>query len=524
MTDQTAAPAQVVGVIGAGTMGAGIAQLACRSGARTLLFDADVATGERASTRMRADFDKLVGKGKLEASEADAAYGRLELVSDLAALAACELVVEAIPESLPMKRDLVASLDAIVSSTCVIATNTSSLLVAAIAAGSAHPGRVAGMHFFNPPPVMRLLEVVAGEDTNADALAVTAATGEAMGKSVIIAKDGPGFIVNRTNRPYLLEALKSLSDGLASIEDIDKAMRLGGGFRMGPFELSDLVGIDVGLEVAKSFYDQSFGEPRWRPSPIAERYVAAGKHGRKSQRGYYDYRDGDHRPADPPAPESSGQGGRVAVVGDGALADALRDAAAAAGWAVGDGGADLVLDCRSHRSGALPDGPRAVLCDVGSLRELDETGRAVGFHALAPFDAAKLVELTRRPGTPDDLVVVLERFFGDLGKHTLLVGDAPGLVLGRIVSQIVNEACFAVTEGVGSHEDVDTGLVLALNHPRGPFAWADAIGVDRVLGTLEALQRHTGDDRYRPAPLLKQVVADADQAGSPARFFAPDAA
>ena len=199
-------------------------------------------------------------------------------------------MIEAAPERLEIKRELFARLsDGIVADECVLATNTSSLLVTALAAAARRPERVVGMHFFNPPPVMRLLEVVAGAQSSERALALARAAGEAMGKHVIDAVDGPGFLVNRCNRPFGLEALKLLQERIAPIEEIDRICRMGGGFRMGPFELMDLVGVDVGLDVSRSFYEQSFGEPRWRPSPITVRTVAAGRLGRKSGRGYYEY-------------------------------------------------------------------------------------------------------------------------------------------------------------------------------------------------------------------------------------------
>src|SRR5205807_44008 len=205
----------------------------------------------------------------------------------------------------------------------------------AIGAGAKRPGRVVGMHFFNPAPLMRLLEVVAGAQSSPDALAVARAAGEAMGKVVIDAVDGPGFLVNRCNRPFGLEALKLLQERVAPLQDIDRACRLGGGFRMGPFELMDLVGVDVGLDVSRSFYEQSFGEPRWRPSPITVRTVAAGRLGRKAGRGYYEYpQDGKHREPDPAPGPVGGGDGVVVIAGDSVLAFELSSAAEQAGWRV----------------------------------------------------------------------------------------------------------------------------------------------------------------------------------------------
>jgi 3-hydroxybutyryl-CoA dehydrogenase len=398
----------------------------------------------------------------------------------------------------------------------VLASNTSSIPITSIAPAAADPSRVVGMHFFNPAPLMRLVEVIAGLESGPDALATARATGEAMGRRVIEAADGPGFIVNRCNRPFGLEALKLLAEQAADVETIDRICRLGGGFRMGPFELSDLVGVDVGLEVARSFHELSFGEPRWRPSPLAARQVAAGRLGRKSGRGWYDYEDGPHRPDDPEPPAAGGGDGRLLVIaGELPLADELRGLAAAAGWAVADpaaAGGDvpwLAVECGAARGGPpLQGGPLALLCADGSLHAKDPGGGAAGFHALPPLDGTSLVELTRSPSTTAVAAERAEELFASLGRHVAWVGDAPGLVLGRIVCQLVNEACFAVGEGVGSRADVDDGMVLGLNHPRGPFAWLREIGTGHVLAVLDALRDELGEERYRAAPLLRRLAAE----------------
>ena len=329
-------------------------------------------------------------------------------------------MIEAAPERLALKHEIYALVSEIVSEDCVLATNTSSLLVTAIAAGATDPDRVVGMHFFNPAPLMRLLEIVAGEQSSERALAVARATGEAMGKTVIVAQDGPGFLVNRCNRPFGLEALRLLQERIADIETIDRTMRVEGGFRMGPFELSDLVGVDTGFEISKSFYEQSFGEPRWRPSPIQAKRVAAGLHGRKSGRGYYDYSRDPYRPPDPdPDPADPAAGGAA--------------------------------------------------------------------------------EAKVRP--------------------------TAGGILERILCQVINECAFALGEGVGSAEDIDTGMVLGLNYPRGPLAWADETGLDHVLAVLDGLQEEYREERYRAAPALRGLVR-AGRLGraSGAGFFTYDAA
>jgi 3-hydroxybutyryl-CoA dehydrogenase len=371
------------------------------------------------------------------------------------------------------------------------------------------------MHFFNPPPVMRLLEVVAGEQSGEAALSVARAAGEAMGKVVIDAHDGPGFLVNRSNRPFGLEALRLVQEHVAPLEEVDRICRMGGGFRMGPFELMDLVGVEVGFEIAQSFYAQSFGEPRWRPSMLTARYVAAGRHGRKAGRGYYDYSNDPYRPPDPDPLEPGGGDGVIVVAGDSMLAFELAAAAAGAGWRVVDpAGAEtedapfLILDLSGGEPIEVPlqGGPQAVCCAAGSLAALDPAGGAVGFHALPPLTESNLVELTRGPDTTGAAERAAERFFATLGKHVTWVGDGPGLVLGRIVCQLVNEACFAWAEGVGSVEDIDAGFVHGLNYPRGMLGWADTIGLDQVLAVLDGLYEEQRDERYRAAPALRRMV------------------
>jgi 3-hydroxybutyryl-CoA dehydrogenase len=437
----------ILGVVGAGTMGAGIAQLGCAAGMETVLHDPVPEALERGAESVRAGLAKWAQKGRAEqrASELLEAAGALE------ALARCDLVVEAAPERLELKRELFERLSDVCGEQTVLATNTSSIPVTSLAGAAAHPENVVGMHFFNPPPLMGLVEVIRADQTSERAFEAARAAGEAMDKRVIEAADGPGFLVNRCGRPFYTEALRLVQERVSTPEQVDRICRIGGGFRMGPFELMDLVGIDVGFEVAKSFTELSFGEPRWKPSPLQARKVAAGQLGRKTGRGWYDYSRGEHRPADPEVAEPK-------------LSTAeLREHAQAAGYAA---------------------------CGERSL-----TARgAVGFHVL---EGSVLVELTGERDQGADA------FFAEQGFHTEWVGDAPGLVLGRIVCQLVNEACFAIGEGVGSAEDVDAGLTLGLNHPRGPVAWGGALGFGTVLATIDGLWEERHEERYRAAPLLR---------------------
>jgi 3-hydroxybutyryl-CoA dehydrogenase len=305
------------------------------------------------------------------------------------------------------------------------------------------------MHFFNPPVLMRLVEVVAGEQTSERTLAIASEVARAMGREPIRAADAIGFVANRTARPFTLEALRLLGERIATHDQIDRIVRVGGGFRMGPFELMDLVGVDVNFEVAKSFWEQSSHEPRWQPHPIQARMVAEGRLGRKVGRGYYDYSHGPHRRDDPEPTDRE------------------------PGWS--------------------------------QNAEIEDS---VHFQAFPRLDTATVVELAPTPATTSADAEAAETYFRSMGKHVEWVGEAPGLVLGRIICQIVNEAHFAVGQGVATAEDVDVAMRLGFNWPRGPFEWSEAIGPARVVRVLDELRSELGAERYRVAPLLRRAARE----------------
>lgn len=289
-----------VGVVGAGTMGAGIAQVSALGGYRTAIYELDGKALERGLEQIRDAMQRGAERGRWAEAEAAKALERIVSGTEIDVLADCDLVVEAAPEDLELKRQLFERLASVCGPETVLATNTSSLSVTAIAAAAPGPERIVGMHFFNPPALMKLVEVVAGEESGEPALELTAEVGRRMGRTPIRARDSVGFVANRCVRPLFLESLRMLDEGLASHDEIDRIVRLGAGLRMGPFELMDLIGIDVNFAVARSFWEQSFGEPRWRPNPIQQRMVASGRLGRKAGRGFYAYeKDTPHRPPDP---------------------------------------------------------------------------------------------------------------------------------------------------------------------------------------------------------------------------------
>ncbi len=444
-----------IGVAGAGTMGAGIAQVACLGGFDTYMHDPDwdaLAAGEQ---RLRGDLVKGADRGRWTRAEAEAGSARLRATPRLDDLAGCELVIEAAPEDLELKRKLLDRLAGVCGRDAVLATNTSSLRVGEIAAAVERPERVCGMHFFNPPALMKLVEIVAAESTSEETVAVASDVAERMGRTPVRANDGIGFLANRCVRPFTLEALRLVGERVAPPDQIDRIVRIGGGYRMGPFELMDLVGVDVNLKVAESFFAQSGGEPRWEPHPLQAKLVEAGRLGRKSGHGWYRYDDGPHRPDDPDPPEPA------------------------------------------------PDPPRDP--------ELEDAAR---WLALPDLTEARLVELAPPTEDADRSLSVVGRYFAGLGKHVeCVLRDVPGLVLGRIVAQLVNEACFAAEERVGTPDDIDRAMRLGFNHPRGPFEWGLAIGPQRVLAILDALRSELGDDRYRAAPLLRNWAAEHGPTG-----------
>jgi 3-hydroxybutyryl-CoA dehydrogenase len=384
-----------------------------------------------------------------------------------------------------------------------VATNTSSLSVTAIAAGLPRPERVVGMHFFNPPPRMPLVEVIAGAETSPHAIELARQTARAMGRTPILTRDGIGFVANRVARPFYTEALRIVDEGLATPEVVDGICRAGG-FRMGPFELMDLVGLDTGLAVAESFARQSLGEPRWKPSHTQRRLVAAGRLGRKTGRGFHSYGAGDAAAAGLAVPASDPP--RVSLPGRGSDAIALGERARSAGVAIVDEAPDLAVVFDRAELARVPESaPVAISCAHASLAAAQRPG-SVGFDLLSPIEHASVLELTRLPRSDDDACRAAQALGQALGLEAVWVDDGPGLVLGRIVAQLVNEGCFAVGEGLAAPEDVDLATTLGFNHPHGPIAWGERIGWTAVRDRLDGLWNERREERYRVAPLLQRAA------------------
>ena len=382
-----------VGVVGAGAMGSGIAQVAAQAGHQVVLADANPQATAKARSSIGEVLLKLVEKGKISVAARDTALERIQFIElplgeAITAYGGCGIVIEAIIEELAAKQALFAKLSAAVASDAVLATNTSSLSVASIAAACSRPERVIGIHFFNPAPVLPLVEIVPWLGTDSGVVARALQLVESWSKTPVVASDTPGFIVNRIARPFYGEAIRMLEEGVADVSTIDWAVRELGGFRMGPFELMDFIGNDVNYAVTRSVFEGFFYDPRYRPSLTQRRLVEAGFLGRKSGRGYYDYRPG----------------------------------------------------------------------------------------ATAP-----------KPSRDRDL---------------------GALILDRIVTMLINEAIDAAWLGVASPRDIDLAMTKGMNYPKGPLTWSNELGLGAVLRSMTELQHQFGEDRYRPSPLLRRMVAE----------------
>lgn len=500
----------VVGVVGAGAMGAGIAQVAAQAGHEILLFDAKAGMAEKGRNGILQALDRLVEKGRLARDKREAIADRLKPAADLAELSRCGLIIEAIVEDLGVKKAVFSSLEAIVAPEAILASNTSSISITAIAAGMKHPERIAGLHFFNPAPLMALVEVIAGLASARKVLDTLEGMARAWGKVPVRAKSTPGFIVNRVARPFYAEGLRLLEEGVADPATLDALLREAGGFRMGPFELMDLIGHDVNFAVTCSVFAAYFNDPRFRPSLTQQELVAAGWLGRKSGRGFYEYTAG----ATLPAPGTLDGGPRpkhMVVEGELGAAEPLVARARAAGLSVeritGDGIIRLPGACL-----ALTDGRTATTrVAAGEAKNL------VLFDLALDYVQARRIAIAGAVQAPESAMMAAAGLFQALDMAVSAVDDTPGLVVMRTLAMLANEAAETVLQGVASAKDIDLAMRNGVNYPRGPLEWADAVGPRHVLATLSALQDSYGDDRYRPSALLRRQVASSKL------FFPPSA-
>ena len=490
-------PDVTIGVVGSGAMGRGIAQVAIVAGYRTLLTDQSPAATEDARAFISAMVLRAAEKGRMTGEAAEAALGRLHLVPRLEDLNGCALVIEAIVEELEAKRKLFGELESLVPDDCILASNTSSLSITAIAAACCRPERVAGAHFFNPVPLMKLVEVVDGAHTDlrvGDALMVLVAR---LGHKAVRVKDAPLFLVNHAGRAYSTEALVILDEGVAAPADIDRVMHEVAGFSMGPFELLDLTALDVSHPAMESSFAQFYGEPRMRPSPETKHRLDAGLLGRKSGAGFYRYRDGKIvRPPEPATPACRPGAVWISPVDAASRDKVLRHL-------------DGLWDSSTLEERERPSDQ--ALCLVTPLGS-DATDTAVD-QRLDPertlavdtlLELSPRVTLMTNPATKARYRQEAHGLFAAAGSKVTMIADSPGFIAPRILASVVNIACAMAQQGIGTPEDIDEAVRIGRGYPQGPLSLGDSLGAGRVLTILESLQGRTGDPRYRASAWLKR--------------------
>ncbi len=475
-----------VGVVGAGAMGQGIAQVAATGGMTTLIVDAKPGAAANAIETILGRIERLKEKGRLDSDAAEAAKDRLRAADDIADLADCDLVVEAVVEDLSIKRDVFKAIEAAVGPDCLIASNTSSLPIASLARACDKPERVAGLHFFNPVPLMRLVEVVQGPETSAATVEALRGLGEGMGRVPVVVRDAPGFLVNMGGRAFSTEGARLTHEGVATPAQIDAIMRECCGYRMGPFELMDLTGMDVNVPVSRIVYEGYLHDPRLKTSPNHVALLDAGRLGRKSGAGWFDHGEG----AAPGADRATGArpANRVALAEpDPRLEAFCREI----GVSIDDDGASPIL--------GAPVGEDAT---AFALRTGVDFRRLVALDLLC--DTRTRVTLMTAPGVDPNALDAVAATLIAAGRKVTAIKDSPGFVAQRMQAMIVNLGCYMAEIGLASPKDIDTAMKLGLNYPRGPLELAEDTGAEILLTIMQRLQALTGEDRYRPTGWLRR--------------------
>ncbi|KZE27321.1 3-hydroxyacyl-CoA dehydrogenase PaaH [Crenobacter luteus] len=492
-----------IAVVGAGAMGRGIAAVAAQAGHEVYLFDMNADAARAAPALIRDEWQGLVKRGKWTQEALEAAAARLRPVAELAELSDAALVVEAIVEAAEPKQSLFRQLEAVLSDSAILASNTSSISITLLARGLSRPERFAGLHFFNPATRMKLVEVIHGLATDPAVIDTLVDTVAAWGKLPVRAQSTPGFIVNRVARPYYAEGLRIVGERAAQPETVDALLREAGRFPMGPFELMDLIGHDVNYAVTSSVFAAMYQDGRFQPSLIQQERVAAGWFGRKTGRGFYDYRDGASRPAPQTEPARPAPAG-VVTVGELGPLEALAQRLAEAGVTVSrsDGSDEGWIECGGVRI-ALSDGRTATqrAADTGHadwvLVDLALDYASTSRLAIAVADQAT-------GGAADAATGLLQ----GAGISVSRVDDIAGMVVLRTMAMLANEAADTVLHGIASAADVDMAMRYGTNYPVGPLAWADAFGAPRLAEALQALFAHYGESRYRTSPLIRRLAAN----------------
>ncbi|MGI3204149.1 3-hydroxyacyl-CoA dehydrogenase [Streptomyces sp. GLT-R25] len=495
-----------VAVVGTGTMGQGIAQVALVAGHPVRLYDAVPGRAQAAAGAIAARLDRLVEKDRLTGAERDAARARLRPAESLTDLADSGLVVEAVLERLDVKQQLLRELEDVVDDDCLLATNTSSLSVTAIGGALRNPGRFVGLHFFNPAPLLPLVEVVSGFATDVTSATRAYEMARAWGKTPVACADTPGFIVNRIARPFYAEAFAVYEAQAADPATIDAVLRESGGFRMGAFELTDLIGQDVNESVTRSVWEAFFQDVRFTPSLAQRRLVESGRHGRKSGHGWYDYGDEGERP-EPHTAEKVQPPAYVVAEGDlGPAAELIA--------LIREAGIQVREDEEDHGTRlVLPSGGQLALADGQTAVEFRDV---VYFDLALDYRRATRIALSHSQDTQTQTLAEATGLFQVLGKDVSVIGDVPGLIVARTVARIVDLAHDAVAKGVATEEDIDTAMRLGVNYPLGPFEWSRRLGRSWAYDVLDDLHMRDPSGRYAPSlALYRHAYASEKREGTP---------
>jgi 3-hydroxybutyryl-CoA dehydrogenase len=502
-----------VGIVGAGTMGAGIAQVAAVAGHLVRLVDLRPGAAAAAVATAQDGIRRLAKRDLITGAQAEAASVRVSAVEQLADLAGCEVVIEAIAEDLAAKQALLAELEQVVGDDAPLGSNTSSLSLTALGRALRRPQRLVGLHFFNPAHRMKLVEVVRGDRSDPAYVQLATNLVRCWGKTPVQCVSTPGFIVNRVARPFYGEAQRLLEDGVADAATIDAVLREGGGFPLGPLELTDLIGQDVNLAVATSVWQQTFHDPRYAPTVGQQRLVDAGHLGRKAGRGVYAY-DASGRHAEGPvtldprtgiaaapwtAPRHLAPGYAVYSEGWNVLTPLLERAEAGGVRILGTQPEDEAPwdddGCADHGGVRLPSGGRLVETTGETAAGIGEDIVVVDW--VGDPETAGRVAIAAAPGARPETIAQGIGLLQAAGLEVSQVDDSPGLVVARTVAMLVNEAADLVHRGEATAADVDVALRLGAGYPRGPLEWGDAIGPSCVVWVLRALHEAVPTGRYR---------------------------
>lgn len=498
-------------VVGAGVMGTGISQVAAQSGASVLLYDARPESCGVALESLKQIFDRLVVKNKVTVQEASNALARIEIASTLEDAAHTEIVIEAIVEDLDEKHKLFQQLENIVSDDCVLATNSSSISVTLLSKGLKNPQRLVGMHFFNPAPVMNLVEVVSGIRTSRAVADRVFELAVKWGKKPVHATSSPGFIVNRIARPYYAEALALLQEQAVNPTQLDRCFR-GAGFRMGPCELMDLIGHDTNYQVTNSIFEANYFDRRYTPSLVQKTLVDAGFLGRKSGRGFYDYSNPQEKlNVVPETAKNTPDWKELTVHGEGWIADQFIEV-------IQEHVIQFRREQQSRWIGLSSADQQLRLTDGRTATELGRQVAVFDLPLQSPKSTVIAVAFSRQAS--EDFKKDCKDWLALCGICSQPVSDSAGLLVARTVSMLINEAADAVQQGVCTELDADIATTAGLNYPVGPFEWLMQLGTDYVVCVLENLDRVYRGERYRISPwLLKDRSAELETSKKTSRNF-----